>query len=558
MKRKILVLDAYTNGYEAALRFIRKRNWKRVECDIITCGSHSAIMKQLSESPGFAVLPIHNSTRGEVVSVTREIQEYRDRGFAFDPIDSLPLRINHYLMAPPHIASAHELERVMSKDEAMGQCDIFLKSIGLTSEKRSKRDSTGSAARAVSYIGKNAKIGAIAPKCAARAYGLRILASKIQDNKKNTTTFYLIENKMEVKSVTVGIIGINGRFGQLLSEFFQSLGCSVIGSDRKHPTEFSNVQVAELSNVVIFAVPIKRTVAAIEEIIPHTRPDQLLMDVTSVKGPAIKAMMKSKAQVVGLHPMFAPEIGFGGQTIVVCPGRFTDSNWKNWVVNSLAATGTRLKWTTGKEHDTYMATVQVSPQSANLVNALLIMHMGVSTKESLHFTSPFYRVMFSLMGRFLSQNAEMYGSIFMKNPATVPMLRMRMGIERQLVKIIENQDIQAFMHLFANAKSHFGEDVTREADELFQRLNAVLKSLYSPNSIILEFAKWDSKPRMLEKILREFGKRDINLTSINFAALNDRRFQFTLTFEGSKHTLAVQAALRHISSWSQPRIQVVG
>ena len=245
MKRKILVLDAYTNGYEAALRFIRKRNWKRTECDIITCGSHGAIMKRLSESPGFAVLPIHNSTKGEVVSVTRELQEYRDRGFTFNSIDSLPLRINHYLMAPPHITSVNELERVMSKDEAMGQCDIFLKSVGLTSEKRSKRDSTGSAARAAAHIGKNAKIGAVAPKCAARAYGLRILASKIQDNKKNTTTFHLIENKMEVKPVVVGIIGINGRFGQLLKEFFQVLGCSIIGSDRKHPTEFSNIEVVK-------------------------------------------------------------------------------------------------------------------------------------------------------------------------------------------------------------------------------------------------------------------------------------------------------------------------
>ena len=284
----------------------------------------------------------------------------------------------------------------------------------------------------------------------------------------------------------------------------------------------------------------------------------MLMDITSVKQPVIEAMLKGRAQVVGLHPMFAPELGFSGQTVVVCPGRLTNPAWKSWVVNMLAATTAKQKWTTGKEHDMYMATVQVSPQSANLINALLIMRMGVSTKESLNFTSPFYRVMFSLMGRFLSQNAEMYGSIFMKNPATIPMLRARIRMERQLLKVISDQDMSAFAGLYDSAKNHFGEDVTREANELFQRLNAVLKSFYSPNSVIFEFAKWDSKPRMLEKILIEFGKRGINLTDISSVARNDRRFQVTLSFEGAKHTLAVQSALKHISGWSQPRIQVIG
>jgi len=557
MKKKILVLDAYTNGYEAALRFIRQRGWKRADWDIIFCGSHSSILKKLSEGPAFAVLPVYNSTKREVVSVTSELTKYRDFGFTFEVIDSLSLKINHYLMAPPHVNLVSELERVMSKDEAMGQCDVYLRSIGITPEKRSKRDSTGSAARAVSYIKGNVKIGAIAPKCAAKAYGLKILASKIQDDKRNRTTFHLVENKMTVKPVTVGIIGRNGGFGILLGTFFQSLGCSVIGSDSKIPTGLTNIEVAKRSDVIIFAIPIKRTVSAVREVISHTRPDQLLMDVTSVKEPVIKAMLKSKAQVVGLHPMFAPEVGFMGQTIVVCPARLENQDWKSWVVNMLAATRTRLKWTTAKEHDTYMAMVQVSPQSANFINALLIMHMGISTKESLNFTSPFYRVMFSLMGRFLSQNPEMYGSIFMKNPATLPMLRARIGLERKLMHIVKKQDMDAFNRLFASAKSHFGEDVTREANELFQRLNAVLKNISAPDSVILECAKWDSKPRLLERILREFGKRGVNIKIINSVDLNDRCIQFTFSFEQSKDGHEVQSALQRITNWTEPRIQVV-
>ncbi len=557
MKRKILVLDACTNGYEAALQFIRRKSWKRVECEIIFCGNHIAILKKLTEGPAFAVVPVLNSTKGEITSVTKELAKYRSQGYDFQPVDSLDLKINHYLMASHAVNSPVELERVISKDEAMGQCDGYLRSIGITSEKRSGRDSTGSAARQVSLIRGNAKIGAIAPKCAARAYGLKILAEKIQDNKENVTTFELLENIMHIRPVTVGIIGINGRFGKLLATFFESLGCTVVGSDRKVPTDLTNVQVAKQADVVIFAIPIKRTVLAISEIVPHTRPDQLLMDITSIKEPVINAMLKSKAQVVGLHPMFAPEVGFAGQTIVVCPARFEMSQWKTWVVNVLAATGTKLKWTDGKQHDTYMATVQVSPQSANLVNARLIMEMGVSTAESLNFTSPFYRVMFSLMGRFLNQNPEMYGSIFMKNPDTIPMLRKRIGIERKLIKIIQDEDMAAFVLFFEEVKTHFGLDVARDADELFQRLNAVLKTMSGNNSVILEFAKYDNQPGLLEKIGCVFRKRKINLVGINFAALTDRRLQFAISFEGSKDSAEVQSALRHIASWKEPRVQVI-
>jgi prephenate dehydrogenase len=75
------------------------------------------------------------------------------------------------------------------------------------------------------------------------------------------------------------------------------------------------------------------------------------MDVTSVKQPAVEAMLESKAQVVGLHPMFRPEVSFDGQTVVVCPARFTDPGWKTWVVNMLTATRAEIKWSTPAEHD---------------------------------------------------------------------------------------------------------------------------------------------------------------------------------------------------------------
>jgi prephenate dehydratase len=386
--RKILVLDAYTNGHEAAHTFMRLRGWHRKDCDIVFCGSHANLLKRLSEGPAFGVVPVRNTIAGEVTEVTRSLAAHRERGFCFDLIAETDLQINHCLLAPVHVTGVKQLERVMSHEKAIQQCGAYLDAIGLTPDRRSKRDSTGNAAKVVSKLAAGIMIGAIASKAAAKAYGLKILAEKIQDVKKNRTTFLLLENKAAIRPVTVGIIGVAGRFGSVLKAFFEGAGCKVLGSDPSLKGGPQNSEVVKSSDAVIFCVPIKAMPLVVRSVQSHVREGQLLMDITSIKQPAMAEMLKSKAQVVGLHPMFAPETSFDGQTIVVCPARLTDPAWKTWVMNVLSATGCKLKWSTAEEHDSYMATVQAMPHLANLVSAVLIMEAGYQRRRALRSPVP--------------------------------------------------------------------------------------------------------------------------------------------------------------------------
>lgn len=557
MKNKVLVLDAFTNGHEATLAFIQRQSWMEADCEIVFCGTHPNVFKCLTEGPAYAVVPIRNSIAGEVTEVTKNLAESRETGYDLQEQDRLDLKINHCLLAPQHVERAEELECVMSHEKAIQQCGRYLDLIGITPDRRSKCDSTGNAAKTVAKLGPNVKIGAIAPKAAAEEYGLNILAEGIQDVPDNKTTFVLLQNKAIVKPVVVGIIGINGRFGQMLKGFFEHLGCSVIGSDEKKPTGLSNAQVVEQSKMVIFSVPIKDTPAIIRSVSSSVREDQLLMDVTSVKQPAIKAMLESKAQVVGLHPMFRPEVPFDGQTVVVCPARLTTPDWKTWVVNMLTATRAQIKWSTPAEHDGYMTTVQVIPHLANLTGALLITEADVSVSESLAYTSPFYRVMLSLMGRLVSQSPDLYTSIIMENPETLTMLERRIAIEQRLMQMILDKDQVAFEELFAQANNHFGPDVTKEANELFMRILAVLSTLYGQDSITLEFGQAQSRPGLLEKISKVFSQRQINLTGINSVALDGQRLQFTISFEQSRASDEVRRALEEIESWSEPKVKIL-
>ena len=87
----------------------------------------------------------------------------------------------------------------------------------------------------------------------------------------------------------------------------------------------TDIQSAEQCDLVIVSVPIRDTVRVIEEIAPLLTQDQLLCDLTSLKVAPVDAMLKSKAQVIGLHPMFGPTVSsLRHQTIIVCPARATE------------------------------------------------------------------------------------------------------------------------------------------------------------------------------------------------------------------------------------------
>lgn len=557
MKNRILVLDRHTNGHEAAVVFIERQGWPEEECEVVFCGTHTLLLDLLAEGPAFAVVPIHNTIAGEVREVVGKLADLREKGYVFGEVDRLEHQVNHCLMAHPDIQNASELARIFSHEKALQQCGIFLGRIGITEEKRSERDSTGNAAKIVGLSDPKFKFGAIAPKAAAVAYGLHVLAEGIQDIATNLTTFLLLENKAEVANRIIGIIGIDGGVGQLLKAFFEGLGCTVIGADKTDPTGLTNQEVVEQAEVVIFSIPIRKTPREIRALHPYFREGQLLMDVTSVKQPAVEAMLESDAQVVGLHPMFRPDVSFEGQTVVACPARLTDPGWKNWVVNMLAATGSTIKWSSSAVHDGYMTTVQVNPQLSNLVNALLITESGVSVKESLGFTSPFYRVMFAQMGRLIGQNPKLYAAIAIENPETLLALRRRIEIEERLADIIERKDYEAFVALFAKAREHFGEDAVKEANELFVRLLGVLTTLYGPNSVILEFTGAHNRPGLLARICEVFEKHGINMAAINSVVLDGEHRQFVISLEQPTSFETVRTALDVIEGWKEPRVKVI-
>ena len=187
---------------------------------------------------------------------------------------------------------------------------------------------------------------------------------------------------------TIGIIGGTGRMGQWFKALFEKKGYRVLVSGQH--TVLTNQALAQKSDVVIVSVPISITEDIIEEVGPYVREEALFMDFTSLKKAPVEAMLKfSRAEVIGVHPLFGPGVkGLKGQTIVLCPAR--GDKWLPWVKEVFKEA--HLEITTPEEHDKIMAVIQSLTHFILLAFGLTLKQLPFDN-NFMRFTTPTFRAL---------------------------------------------------------------------------------------------------------------------------------------------------------------------
>jgi prephenate dehydrogenase len=251
-----------------------------------------------------------------------------------------------------------------------------------------------------------------------------------------------------------GIIGGTGRMGKLFGPVFARAGYEVLLSGRK--TELTNADLARQCDIVIVSVPIRDTVRIIGEIAPLLARNQLLCDLTSLKAGPVEAMLQSKANVVGLHPMFGPTVSsLKGQTIIACPAR-VEPHLRERLLGIFRHEGARCTIATPEEHDRMMAVVQGLTHYVTLCMAESIRRLGVDIGATRDYTSPVYQIEISLIGRLLSQDPELYADILQLNPHVPEVLSACTSSAGDLAGIVGSKDPELFRAFFDKNSRHLG------------------------------------------------------------------------------------------------------
>jgi len=251
-----------------------------------------------------------------------------------------------------------------------------------------------------------------------------------------------------------GIIGGTGKMGRLFTPVLERGGYEVLVSGRSTP--LTNTDLAEQCDLVIVSVPIRDTVRVIDEISPVLKKDQILCDFTSLKTEPVAAMLRSRAQVIGLHPLFGPTVqSLRRQTIIVCPAR-AEEHVVGSVLSLFRNEGAECTITTPEHHDRMMAVVQGLTHFVTLCMADSVRQLGVDIETTRAFTSPVYQLELSLIGRLLSQDPSLYADILQRNPFVPEVLSVCASSAESLAGIVKTGNPDLFRNFFMANSRHFG------------------------------------------------------------------------------------------------------
>ncbi len=263
----------------------------------------------------------------------------------------------------------------------------------------------------------------------------------------------------------VAIIGGSGKMGRWFARFLVAEGREVVitGRDQKKLRDAgrelgvavaTNAGAVKGADVVLLSVPLDGFAGVVEELSPHIRDGQIVIDITSVKRLPVEVMHEHiKAGVVlGVHPLFGPgATGIARHNFVLTPTSDAEGALAQKVQDYLEARGARVTLMAPDEHDEVMSLVLGLSHFIALVAAdTLLSRDRLGEMEAVGGAS--YRVLLALVKSVLGEDPELYASLQMSLPhvaQTEALFQKKAGEWAELVK---NGDRQRFVEKMSHLR----------------------------------------------------------------------------------------------------------
>lgn len=172
-------------------------------------------------------------------------------------------------------------------------------------------------------------------------------------------------------------------------------------------------ELAHNSDAIICCTPIKVTPQVINQVLNHTSPDTLLVEISSLKKKNVEILRQNKDKIrpLSVHPMFGPDIeGFEGNTLVVVPVVDEHSEIKQakelfWGSNVIVADE--------DSHDQSMAFILSLPYFMNIVFAKCLPEDNLSLIRSL--AGPTFKAQLALTQSIAGEDSVLIESLIDEN-----------------------------------------------------------------------------------------------------------------------------------------------
>lgn len=251
----------------------------------------------------------------------------------------------------------------------------------------------------------------------------------------------------------VVIVGGQGQMGQFFMKMLTLSGYIVRILDQNDWLHAEDI----LSDVgvVFISVPIHLVKVVVNKL-PRLSRDCIIVDLSSTKTTSLNVILSAhNGPVLGLHPMFSPDVGnMIKQIVICCEGRYPEAY--QWLLKQIQLWGAKLYCCNPIEHDRYMSLIQGLYHLMTFVAGYNLLKENVNLGKVISFSSPIFRLELIKLGRFFNQNPNLYADIIMESKNNILLIKRYYKRLGKILMLLEQNDKQEFIKQFKKIKNWLG------------------------------------------------------------------------------------------------------
>ena len=230
---------------------------------------------------------------------------------------------------------------------------------------------------------------------------------------------------------------ITGRNERKLLEAKRQLGVEVA----------TNVEAVKSAEAILISVPIDNFEEVVEQVSPYIRPEQIIIDITSIKVFPVETMHKhiKAGLTLGTHPVFGPGAkGIANQNFVLTPTNERERALAQKVGEYLETRGAKVALMTPQEHDEMMAVILGLSHFIAIVSADTLLSFD-KLKQMEAVSGITYKVLLTLVESVISEDPEFYASLQMSLPNMMEIEKLFQKKGQIWADLVKNKDRQEFV-----------------------------------------------------------------------------------------------------------------
>ena len=287
----------------------------------------------------------------------------------------------------------------------------------------------------------------------------------------------------------VAIIGGSGKMGQWFANLLLKEGKEVIitGRNQRKLLEAkrqlgvevaTNVDAVKNADAILLSVPIDNFEEVVEQVSAYTRPEQVIIDITSIKVFPVETMHKhiKAGLTLGTHPVFGPGAkSIANQNFVLTPTNERERTLAQKIREYLETRGAKVTLMTPQEHDEMMAVVLGLSHFIALVSADTLLSFD-KLKQMEAISGITYKVLLTLVESVISEDPELYACLQMSLPNMTEIEKLFQRRGKAWADLVKNRDKQEFVRRMNALRSRL-EEGNPDFGKAYEKMYRIVEGL---------------------------------------------------------------------------------